>query len=232
MFDIRGLLKWSYGFERRHHILVGAAGIGGIDLYLANLNGTVHPILAFLAILSPFAALIALTKSPIDELTTLSVWALLALFGGGAIKLFVHPYIAPGMTLDQFTTSNPVGMVITVVTAVAMVTLIEAVMVFLGKKIYNRKTGGSGGSADTPEERVLTEGEYEDFEPIEYTKRILNRITSLSAECSLSNPDFASVIVLRHRQLQGTSGEFVSTRLKRSSISHRSKSRGDQELSR
>lgn len=180
MLDIRGLLKWSYGFERRHHILVGAAGIGGIDLYLANLNGTVHPILAFLAILSPFAALIALTKSPIDELTTLSVWALLTLFGGGAIKLFVHPYIAPGMTLDRFTAANPVGMAITVVTAVAMVTLIEAVMVFLGKKIYHRKTGGSGGSADTPEERVLTEEEYEDFEPIEYTKRILNRITSIS----------------------------------------------------
>ncbi|QLH83793.1 hypothetical protein [Halosimplex pelagicum] len=175
MLDIRGLLKWSYGFERRHHILVGTAGIGGIELYLANLNGSVHPVLAFLAILSPFAALIAFTKSPVDELKTLSSWAFLALFGGGAIKLFVHPYIAPGMTLNQFTATSPVGIGITVVTAVAMVTLIEAMMVFLGKKIYYRKTGGSGGSSGTPEERVLTEEEYEDFEPIEYTKRIVNR---------------------------------------------------------
>lgn len=180
MLDIRGLLKWSYGFERRHHILVGAAGIGGIDLYLANLNGSVHPLLAFLAILSPFVALIALAKSSVDEIKTLSAWAFLALFGGGAIKLFVHPYIAPGMTLDQFTATSPVGMGITVVTAVAMVTLIEAVMVFFGKKIYYRKTGGSGGSSGTPEERVLTEEEYEDFEPIEATKRIINRISSIS----------------------------------------------------
>lgn len=180
MLDIRGLLKWPYGFERRHHILVGAAGIGGLDLYLANLNGSVHPVLAFLAILSPSAALIALTKSPIDELKTLSVWAFLALFGGGAIKLFVHPYIAPDMTLNQFTVTSPVGMAITVVTAVAMVTLLEAVMVFVGKKIYYRKTGGSGGSSGTPEERVLTEEEYEDFEPIECTKRIINRVTSIS----------------------------------------------------
>lgn len=67
MLDIRGLLKWPYGFERRHHILVGAAVIGGLDPYLANLNGSVRPVLAFLAILSPFAALIALTRLPVDE---------------------------------------------------------------------------------------------------------------------------------------------------------------------
>lgn len=180
VINIRGLLNWPYGFERRHHILVGAAVIGGIDLYLANLNGSVHPVLAFLAIISPFAALIALTKSSVPELKTLSAWALLTLFGGGAVKLFVYPHMAPGTTLDQFTATNPVGMGITVVTAVAMVTLIEAVIMLVGKKIYYRKTGGSGGFSGTPEERVLTEEEYEDFKPIEYTKKIINRVTSVS----------------------------------------------------
>lgn len=180
MLDILGLMKWSYGFDRRHHVLVGAAVFGGIDLFVANLNGSVHPVLAFLAIVSPFAALMALTKSPLSELKTLSVWAFLALFGTGAIKLFVHPYVAPGMTLDQFTATNPVGVGITVVTAVALATLIEAGVMLLGKKIYYRKTGGSDGSSVTPEERVLTEEEYEDFEPIEYTKQILKQVTSIA----------------------------------------------------
>jgi len=180
MIDIRGLLNWPYGFERRHHILVGAAVIGGLDLFLANLNGSVHPVLAFLAIISPFAALIAFTKSPPSELKTLIVWAFLALFGSGTVKLFVHPHVAPGMTLNHFTATNPVGMGITVVTAVAMITLLEVLAVFVGKKIYYRKTGGSGGSSGTPEERVLTEEEYKDFDPIEYTKQIINQTTPIS----------------------------------------------------
>ena len=180
MIDIRGLLNWSYGFKRRHHVLVGAAVIGGIDLFLANLNGIVNPVLALLAIISPFAALLALTKSPTSELKTLSVWALLALFGSGAVKLYVQPHIAPGMTLNQFTTTTPVGVAITVVSAVAMATLVEAVAMYLGKKIYYRKTGGSDGSSGTPEERVLTEGEYEDFDPIEYTKTLTKRILPVS----------------------------------------------------
>lgn len=175
MIDIRVLLKWYYGFERRHHILMVAAVINGINLYLANLYGNVYPVLAFFAIISPFAALLALAKSPLTELKTLSVWAFLVLFGTGALKLYIHPHVAPSLTLNQFTTTTPVGVGITVVTAVAMATLIEAVVMFVGKKIWYRKTGGSDGSSGTPEERVLTEGEYEDFEPIEYTKKILRQ---------------------------------------------------------
>ena len=176
MIDIRGLLKWSYGFKRRHQILVAAAIVGGIDLYLSNLYGSVHPALAFFAIISPFAALLALTKSPLPELKTLSVWAFLILFGSGALKLYLHPHLAPNLTLNQFTTTTPIGVGITVITAVALATLIEAIVMVVSMKAWYRRTGGSGGSSGTPEERILTEEEYEEFEPIEYTKRILRQL--------------------------------------------------------
>jgi hypothetical protein len=181
MIDIRNLLKWSYGFERRHHVLVAAAIIGGIDLYLANLYGSVHPVLALFAFASPIAALLALTKSPVAELKTLAIWGFITVFGSGAFKLFVHPHVAPSLTLNQFTTTTPFGVAITVVSVVAMAILIEAAVMLVGKKIWYWRIGGSGGSADTPEERVLTDEEYADFEPIDYTIMILGRFSNIVA---------------------------------------------------
>lgn len=160
--------------QRRHKVLLAAGVIGAVDLFIAVTTGSVPQALAPVAILSPFVALIALFRSPWSELKTLAVWSVILLFGGGAVKMLIQPKAAPGLTVDQFGVSHPVGIAITAITVVALVLLIEAVLVLGCRKAIAWRTGGSGGIPDkTPEERVLSEEEFDNFDPLDTLPRLV-----------------------------------------------------------
>lgn len=165
MSRIIDAFRWEYGLQWRHGLLILAAGIGTVDLYIANLTGSVPTWLALAAISSPLIGLGAVLRASLDEQITLAVWSLASCIGLGITNLALHRALASSLTSSHFQTSHPIGLAVATVMSVVMV--LFGIVVVLGtlNAVRQWRTDGNGGGA-TPEERVLSEEEYADFEPI------------------------------------------------------------------
>lgn len=164
MSRILDALRWEYGLQRRHLMLLIAATVGGADLYIANLTGGVLPLLAFAAICSPFVVVWAVLRASIDEQITIAAWSGIGWIGLGIATLGLHSIFASHLPLTQFQYSHPVGLAVMTVVSVAMVLFGVTVVVGAVNAAWQRQTRGGGST--TPEEQVLSNEEYADFEPI------------------------------------------------------------------
>lgn len=88
-----------------------------------------------------------------------------------------------GFRLSQRATPNgraktrlrgPSGIGLIVVTGLAPITVAEVAFVYIVKRVWFRNSGGPGSSGGSPEERVLDDDEYEDFEPIENLQELMS----------------------------------------------------------
>lgn len=164
MSRIREAFRWEYGLQRRHWLLLGAAAVGGADLYIANLTGSVPSWLAIAALCSPVVGVWAVLQASLDEQITLAVWSFIGWIGLGLVTLGLHSALASHLSFNQFHQTHPVGLAVMTTVTVAMILFGVTVMVGAANVAWQRRTGGDGGT--TPEERVLTEREYADFDPI------------------------------------------------------------------
>lgn len=164
MSRILDAFRWEYGLERRHWLLLGAVVVGGADLYIANLTGSVPSWLAVAAFCSPVVGVWAVLQASLDEQITLAAWSCVGWIGLGIGTLGLHSAFASHLTLNQFQHSHPVGLAIMTTVAVAMMLFGVTVVIGAANAAWQRRTGGDGGA--TPEERVLSEDEYADFDPI------------------------------------------------------------------
>jgi hypothetical protein len=176
MINLQKLLKWSYGFERRHIALLATGLIYALQLTLVNVVGNSPHLLNILAFTFPIVGIIALRQASLEELKTLSTWALIIIVASGIVRFSVKQAVNPNLTVDTFTNTTLVGGAIAVPAAVAMVFLLIASIPTVAKLMDHRLVGGSGGSPSSPEEKVLTESEFEDFDPIEESKALFGAL--------------------------------------------------------
>jgi len=164
MSRIYDAFRWEYGVQRRHILLILAAGTGGADLYIANLTGSVPALLALAALCSPLLGGLAVLQASLDEQITLAAWSLIGWLGLGITTVGLHNALASNLTLTQFQHAHPIGLAIMTAVSVIMVLFVVSVLVATANAVWIRTTGGDGGAS--PEERVLSEEAYADFEPI------------------------------------------------------------------
>lgn len=167
MRPIRGVLRWDYGVRYRHIVLGIAVFIGIVDLVVANWYGSVPFLLAFGAIVSPFAILACLATASIAEQKTIAAWAGLTWFGFTILLFGARVMVTPQYTLARFRSSHLLGLSLQTIAAVGLVVCILATASILVTALWRRHNGGEeqGG---TPEEQVLSEEEFERFKPHPY----------------------------------------------------------------
>jgi hypothetical protein len=168
MVRIRELLLWSYGKQRRHLLLIAGLAIGGIHLYVANATNLLHPVLAIAPFLAVGAVLYGLGSASRPEQFTIAIWSVAAWLGFGLLGFALHNLVAPQHSFSQFITAHSLGLILGILMSLGLITALLAAVTSAATVLHDKKFGGNNGS--TPEERILTDHEYEDFEPIEETK--------------------------------------------------------------
>lgn len=184
MIDLQKLLTWSYGFERRHIALVATGLVFTFYIVLTTVFGGEAPLLTLLSLSFPVAGIYAMRKASLSELKTLCTWALITIVASGIVRLSAHQAIAPEVARETFTETTLVGNALAVPAVVAMIFLLIASFPFVSKLVDQQLDGGSGGKPSSPEEKVLSESEFEDFEPIEESKALFQALHGEITETS------------------------------------------------
>lgn len=164
MSRIIDVFRWEYGVKRRHWLLLIAAAFAGADLYIVNLTGSAPLLLTIAAFCAPFFGVWAVLQASVDEQITIAAWSGVGCIGFGIVTLGLHSIVASQIPLSQFQQTHPVGLAFTTVVSVVGVLFGVTLMIGVVNSVWRRRMGGDGGG--TPEERVLSEEEYADFEPI------------------------------------------------------------------
>jgi len=171
------VLTRSYWYEQRRRLLAFAVVVFMVNLPLTTqfdiwsdptVFTQVWMIVWAASLIALPASLLLTTK---QELSSISKWAFIGAFGMATLQVVIHRTIMSGMTMDQFTGDTLLGSSISALVGGAGVLAIGTAIVFVAKYVYYRRMGGSGGTSTTPEEDVLSDEEYADFEPIETTGR-------------------------------------------------------------
>lgn len=116
----------------------------------------------------PIAALYTLLKGTQSERTTIMVWSTIASFGFGGLAHFVlGGYMEATASIALATAC-----------AVSMVIFGLATLATLLAQLWNYSSGGSKGQ--TPEERVLSQSEYDDFGSNPYEDKFSSAVGAAS----------------------------------------------------
>lgn len=172
MVNISDLLSWSYWRERRYQLIIGASLVLASNelvvshtsiLSGSNPSGAVWGALLLVALLVPIGVFSMISMDELKAVVANSVTAFFLLITGVIVG---HALFANSMTVEQFTNQNSVATILIGFATVAVLLSAGGTVVFLVRYLYQSKMGGSGGSSTTPEEAVLSEEEYANFDPI------------------------------------------------------------------
>lgn len=167
MLRIPDILRWEYRVGTRHYLLLLALIVGGVHTFIVVWAGKAIFELALAATVAVGIIIVVIRMASQSERWTIAAWGTTVFVGLYPVIQYTHAYVAPQM--ENFAMNHPVGVALETIRAVALVLVILVlVMLFLswiGQKARQTERGdGSGGA--TPEERVLTDEEYADFEPV------------------------------------------------------------------
>jgi len=160
---IRNLFSWESGFQWQTVVFLAATLIGGVDLYIANLTGSVHPLLAAAALASPFVITWTLTAHTVRERRLIIVGSFALWFGVAGVSLLSHDLLAPALSSEEFRQTTQAGLSLTTAKTVGAIIAGISTVTHVGSWLYRRRTGGSNSGGATPEEQVLSAEEYEEF---------------------------------------------------------------------
>jgi len=168
MGRLSNLFRWLYGFQRRHALLLLGVCIGGIHLYVANATSMLHPLLAVAPFLALGAVLYGIVAASRTEQVTIGLWSACLWLGFGGAGYLIHGSLTTQQSFSQFISAHPVGLITGVLMTLGLVLTILTAVITAVSWARDRRGGDRGA---TPEERVLTKDEYDDFDPIEEMQR-------------------------------------------------------------
>lgn len=165
MSSIKEVLRWEYGVEKRHLLLIISATFIGVGTYFYSLPGETSTVItiSFGVSLLPFVW--AVWKAPFEEKFTLGIWSFMSSIGMALVSICLHLIVAPQISYDGFIAVHPIGLasiaIIGVLEGLLLLILVFGLVDCVGK-LWNGRNRGQ-----TPEEQVLSDEEQANFEPLD-----------------------------------------------------------------